>query len=352
MTFRRALAWTLVALLLLTGQARAQTFAPAANPRNMLIGGDFSTNPWQRGVNFTGVTTPRYTADRWFVYGIGGQTASGGKNVVSSSVLTGFNSVMTVLRTAGNTNLGQICAGQIIESASALAAAGQPSTFSVYVNKAPNFSALNSLVSVAVHTGTGIDEGAAADLAGWTGAQTPLAATQAVETGFKRFSFPVTIPTNATEISVYICFTPVGTAGASDGFSFTGAQFELGAVTQFERRPVGWELALAQRYLLVLSENVALRCSGAVITTTDAQILCRVPVTMRTPATALVTGGTWAVTGATGTPIAATGIVSGNPATDACVMLVSVAGGLVAGNATFLQGQGTSGMIACDSELH
>jgi hypothetical protein len=33
--------------------------------RNKIIGGDFSTNPWQRGTSFVAPTTTSYTADRW-----------------------------------------------------------------------------------------------------------------------------------------------------------------------------------------------------------------------------------------------------------------------------------------------
>jgi hypothetical protein len=40
---------------------------PLAGLRNKIIGGDFSTNPWQRGTSFTGVTSAVtiYSADRW-----------------------------------------------------------------------------------------------------------------------------------------------------------------------------------------------------------------------------------------------------------------------------------------------
>lgn len=34
-------------------------------PRNYIIGGDFSTNPWQRGTSFAGVSSTVYTADRF-----------------------------------------------------------------------------------------------------------------------------------------------------------------------------------------------------------------------------------------------------------------------------------------------
>lgn len=38
-----------------------------ARVRNYIIGGDFSTNPWQRGTSFTGITGPAYTADRFML---------------------------------------------------------------------------------------------------------------------------------------------------------------------------------------------------------------------------------------------------------------------------------------------
>lgn len=38
---------------------------------NMIIGGDFGINPWQRGTTFTGLVAEAYTADRW-VYNLGG----------------------------------------------------------------------------------------------------------------------------------------------------------------------------------------------------------------------------------------------------------------------------------------
>lgn len=33
--------------------------------KNALIGGDFDTNPWQRGINFVGIADTLYSADRW-----------------------------------------------------------------------------------------------------------------------------------------------------------------------------------------------------------------------------------------------------------------------------------------------
>lgn len=37
---------------------------------NLLIGGDFTTNPWQRGTTFTGAADGSYTADRWRIVSV------------------------------------------------------------------------------------------------------------------------------------------------------------------------------------------------------------------------------------------------------------------------------------------
>lgn len=39
--------------------------------RNRIIGGDFSTNPWQRGTSFAAVADGTYTADRWLYKKVG-----------------------------------------------------------------------------------------------------------------------------------------------------------------------------------------------------------------------------------------------------------------------------------------
>lgn len=39
--------------------------------KNKIIGGDFSTNPWQRGTTFAAVVSGAYTADRWVYNAIG-----------------------------------------------------------------------------------------------------------------------------------------------------------------------------------------------------------------------------------------------------------------------------------------
>jgi len=47
------------------GSANSAAMMPYPAFKNLLIGGDFTTNPWQRGTTFTGVATGSYTADRF-----------------------------------------------------------------------------------------------------------------------------------------------------------------------------------------------------------------------------------------------------------------------------------------------
>ena len=42
---------------------------PNQTSKNLIIGGNFSINPWQRGIIFTGVASGTYTADRWSLTG-------------------------------------------------------------------------------------------------------------------------------------------------------------------------------------------------------------------------------------------------------------------------------------------
>ena len=58
-----------------------------ALPRNIIDGGDFTTNPWQRGTSFTGIAgAATYTADRFFA--VGGASSS-----ISVSQVTGITAV-------------------------------------------------------------------------------------------------------------------------------------------------------------------------------------------------------------------------------------------------------------------
>ena len=75
--------------------------------KNKIIGGDFSTNPWQRGTSFATVINGAYTADRWSHFKIGTAVQTASKSADSptatqSGIYSPF-SLGLVVTTAQNT---------------------------------------------------------------------------------------------------------------------------------------------------------------------------------------------------------------------------------------------------------
>jgi len=117
----------------------------------------------------------------------------------------------------------------------------------------------------------------------------------------------------------------------------TEVQLESGtAVTPFERRPIQLETLLCQRYALAIPGRVMGQC----FSTTAAFAEVPLPTPMRSAPT-YVSGGTSNVTGSNAANIATTSVSAVSPTSNAVEISVTVASGLVAGNATaFLSGGG------------
>lgn len=133
----RAVRWgTALGLLLwavIIGATMGHAQVPAtSNFRNILIGGDFSTNPYQRGTaSVTGITnTATYGPDRWFGAGAAGSSITLARTATSAT-LAQFSQAMSLQRAAANADVTKICAGQIIETAVAQQYQGQQDRKSV-----------------------------------------------------------------------------------------------------------------------------------------------------------------------------------------------------------------------------
>jgi len=106
-------------------------------------------------------------------------------------------------------------------------------------------------------------------------------------------------------------------AGANATIRFSGGtvgrtQFELGTVaTPFERRPVGLELLLSQRYYLLFTGG-----GSGVCTSSGAEYTVNFPATMRTPPT-YVNGGNGAIVDGLGALTVTGGSMSGSNQTNA-----------------------------------
>ena len=132
----------------------------------------------------------------------------------------------------------------------------------------------------------------------------------------------------------------VGTNGAT--FYITGVQLEKGSTaTSFDYRPYGTELALCQRYCFVPASNS--RYVGQCDATTRALIIYVFPQTMRSgPNATLASAATYIVTTAAGGTVAGTSVALSGGFTNTAQVAISVASGLVAGNATLVTASGTT----------
>ncbi|NEU94808.1 hypothetical protein [Bradyrhizobium uaiense] len=335
-----------------------------ANFRNLIDGGDFTVNPWQRGTAFTGIAnTLTYTADRWFA--VGGAASSISVSRAAVSAVLGFAQALQFGRAAANTNTAVISLGQVLESADVYRLQGKQVTLSFWALAGANWSPVNGNLNVQLNTGTGVNEGSASMIAGtWAGYQSrqllpnqsvaPAAGSniaQPIAATWKQYSFTGVVPTNASELGIQLNATPVGTAGAADYIQIMGVQLELGsAASVFEARDIQVETEICQRYAWVTPEPAAGVIVGSGMNTGAATqvFYMATPVQMFKAPTVTVTAGTFK-TNQAGTATA-TAITAGTTHTVNAISINGNSAG-TAGQGTLLQGGGGAGSIVASADL-
>jgi hypothetical protein len=225
-------------------QAASINNGPLAGMRNAIINGNFDI--WQRGTSFSNPASSTYTADRWQVVWNG----SGATRTVSQQAFTlGQTDVageptyfikynQSVAGSGGTLNYLR----QPLESVRTFA--GQQVTVSFYAKAAS--ATTMPVVSLAQFFGSGGSPSG--------NVFTDAASSVSITTSWQRFTYSVTLP------------SITGKTLGSDGNDWMGlifglpfnaafnidiaqVQVEPGPVaTPFERRPIGTELALCQRY--------------------------------------------------------------------------------------------------------
>lgn len=345
---------------------------PFANPRNIIDGGDFSINPWQRnipalasgGVISTAITnTPTYFADRFFAVGGSASSAILMANVADTSV-PGFSNSLLLTRQSGNTNTAAITFGQVVETADSLKAQGQTVTLSFWARAGANYS--GGSLSVALQSGTGSNQSSASLItSSWTGQAsvtlTPWSqagtagapATQPITSAMTRYAFTGVVPLSATQLAVTVSFTPSGTAGTQDGIFINGVQLEIGASpSPFEREDIAIVTQECQRYAFVLPEPASgVVVASGVNTGGGAQLLeLALPQPMwKVPTNVTTVLGSFK-TQQGGTLTAITTLAANSAHTQYQVGLTANSTGTV-GQGTMLQGGGGAGAIIISTDL-
>jgi hypothetical protein len=326
---------------------------PVANFRNVLDGGDFTVNPWQRGTSFSGVaSTLTYTADRWFA--VGGASSSISVSRQAQSDVAGFSRSLRWGRGAG-TDTATINLGQVLETADSIRLQGATVAFSFWAKAGAQFSALNSALTVQVISGTGTDQSAANMVAGtWTGQASVINTTQAINTAATRYSFTGTVGAAASQLGVLVSYAPTGTNNTTDTVDFYGFQLEVipagtASASPFEHRDVQVELEICQRYFWQINEPSAGVVVGAGMNTgASAQVFyIATPVQLRTAPTVTVSAGSFK-TNQAGTATATT-ITAGSTHTPNAITINGNSAG-TAGQGTLLQGGGGTGTIAASAD--
>ena len=364
-TFTAAPTWQACLVSAINATTGAATLVAAALPasaaianfRNLIDGGDFTINPWQRGTSFTGInSTVTYTADRFFA--VGGASSSISVSQVANTTIAGFAQSLVFGRAAANTNTAQISLGQVLETGDCYRMQGQQMTLSFWAAAGANFSAAGSALNVQLISGTGSNQSAASMVAGtWSGqvnvvnAVAAASAAQPITTGLVRYSFTGTVPAGSTQLGILFSYQPVGTAGAQDNVILEGIQLEAGSQpTAFEHRDVQVELEICQRYCWVVNEPAANVIVGTGMNTTSAiQVFyLATPVQLRVPPAVTVSAGTFK-TNQSGAPTSTT-ITPGSTHTVNAISINGNSAG-TAGQGTLLQGGGGAGLITASADL-
>jgi hypothetical protein len=349
--------WDLTDLL---NEGCIESPAPPAQFRNLLDGGDFTVNPFQRNVaglattNF--LTTPLsntvgYFADRWF--GVGASASSSvNMGSVANTTIPGFSTALQFQRTSGNTNTANISFGQVVETADSIRCQGQTVTFSFWAATGSNYS--GGPLTVQVISGTGTNQSAANMVAGsWTTQANVVNTTQAINSTMQRYQFTGVVPAACTQLGVLLTYTPTGTAGTNDYIQFMGLQLEIDfQASPFEHRDAQVELEICQRYAWLINEPASgvVVGSGIVSATNTEVFYLATPVQLYKAPTVTTAVGSFKSNSATGGVVAATGLTGNTTHTPNAIGLTSTGTG-TAGQGALLQGGGGSGYILASADF-
>lgn len=367
------------AILSMLAGVEAKAQVGQTSYRNLLVNGEAALNNPGTATLTAINTTPTYATDGFAVF-----SNNAGASVVAgrstANLPTGFAAAFSLNRTAANANLTQACMVQEIETSRLLPFAGQNLVLTAYLAAGATFSAAAGQAQITVISGTGTDQGLASLLSGWTGAATIVNSqlTSALTTAFQRVGVVFAVPATATELAVEFCFTPVGTAGATDTLFMTGAQLEVAAVnpgtgqcpaipvgtgppsftqasvtcgTQYEHKPTEAEIFLSGRYFQGFPEVNAVMSAVCAVTGANLSV-CSLPVNpplRAAPTVTITAGGLQAIVdGAAGA--AATTPAGATSTTQSCNM--SMANTVSAAvHSVALRGSLTTGLVACSSRF-
>jgi hypothetical protein len=322
--------------------------------RNTIINGAFDI--WARGTSGTANSSASgsgYNADRW-------QNSSSNAITVSRQATGDTTNLPNIQycarfqRDSGQTSTSAMNMFHTIETSNSVPLAGKQVTLSFYARAGANYSSASNNLTSAFYYGTGTDQ----VLNSFTGLTTIASQNNTLTTTWQRFTVTSTVGSTATEIGLAFFYTPSGTAGANDYFEITGVQLEVGnQVTPFTRAggTIQGELAACQRYYFrsTGSNNFTYHAFGAASSTTNAIVIVKPPVTMRTTPSGTIDFANLAISDAVATTVAVTAVgYNGTENPNNAVFGCTVASGLTANRPYWLiNNNNAAGYIGFSAEL-
>ena len=280
---------------LVKASATEMDFAWSSTPSasNPILNSSFDI--WQRGtsISVAASTTFQYSADRWALSTQANQASTVSRQATGDTTNLPFIQYCSrVQRNSGQTGAAYQDFYYGFDTASAIPLAGKTITLSFYARRGSNYSATSNLLKVRVYTGTGTDQNFAS---GYTGNAEALNTDVTLTTTWQRFTTSVAIGSTITEFATLFTNITTGTASTNDYYEITGVQYDIGSVALPYRRnaaTIQGELAACQRYYFRNTLPTATDIGYALgRSSTQADIILPLPVTMRTNPTAIEYGG-------------------------------------------------------------
>jgi len=265
--------------------------APFVAGKNAVINGGMDI--WQRG---TSISAPAaafaWAGDRWELNpGANMALTLTRQSTNDTTNLPNIQYCARIQRTAGQTGTGLMYMLQNFETVNSIPFAGKTITLSFYARAGANYSAASSALGVQLFSGTGVDQNA---FSGYAGTVTVINSTATLTTVWQRFTYTATLNSNISQLGLGFGSNWTGTAGTNDYYEITGVQLELGSVaTPFSRAngSIQGELALCQRYYWRMNaagvQYAPFSTASGTFSTTEADAMIQLPVTMRAAPTTL-----------------------------------------------------------------
>jgi hypothetical protein len=306
--------------------------------KNAIINGGMEIA--QRGTSFSGSGSTTYGLDRWCFQSSGSNTTFAQS---SSSPPAQFRYFQSVTETSATSSTWYLA--QSIETNNVIPFQNQVVTLSFLYKMPVNFT---NAVTVSLRYSTGTDAnllnaGTAITITAGLNVNTSTGAITN-ESAWTQGTATFTVPSTATSLAVQ--FSSATDIVSTGQFNVTGVQLELGSVmTPFSRSggSIEGELALCQRYYYEANSAQAsdvynVYGAGQCIAVTNAVCYINFPVTMRAaPATfTSSTASGFAIDSANGTGTSVTAIAMNRSTPANADIAITVASGMVAGNATTL----------------